>query len=208
MSSPSARPRTSWAGVPAAERQAARRQQLLDAAFDLLGTSGTAAVTVRAVCRAAGLNSRYFYESFADLDELLPAVYDRTVGELYAAIGEATAAVADPVGRLRTGIETAVRFVDADRRRGKVLFVEGRGNPGVDEHRFTAWQHLLAGVRREPTTPVRAAMLAGGFTTALVEWLDGRLDLSRDELIDQATAVALEVAGIDRSAAAPPRRRA
>ncbi|HEX6416981.1 MAG TPA: TetR/AcrR family transcriptional regulator, partial [Acidimicrobiales bacterium] len=74
--------RRRWAGIPAEDRRAARRVQLVDAAFDLLGSGGEAAVTVRAVCRHARLNPRYFYESFDDLDALLIAVYERTVTEL------------------------------------------------------------------------------------------------------------------------------
>lgn len=206
MSSSNGRPRSSWAGISAESRKAARRAQLLDAAFHLVGTSGSGAVTVRAVCREAGLNSRYFYENFTDVDELLVALYDRTVTELYESLAAASErAGADLVARFRAGVEAAVRFVDEDRRRGRVLFVEARGNPGVDEHRLAAWQILLAEVRREPTTPVRAVMLAGGFTSALVEWLDGRLELTRDELIDHATAITLQVAGVE--ATSRPRRR-
>ncbi|WP_162942047.1 TetR/AcrR family transcriptional regulator [Desertimonas flava] len=213
MSSSEARTRPSWAGVSAESRRAARRAQLLDAGFDLVGTEGSGAATVRAVCRQAGLNSRYFYENFADVDELLVAVYDRTVTELYAELAAASELAGDDlVGRFRAGIEASVRFVDEDRRRGRVLFVEARGNARVDEHRLAAWQVLLAEVRRDPMTPVRAVMLAGGFTSVLVEWLDGRLDVTRDELIDHATDTTLEIAGIDpgagRPRAAPPRRRA
>ena len=70
-----------WTGIPAEERRAERRRLLIDTAFDLLGTEGTAGTTVRAVCQAAQLNPRYFYESFEDLDALIVAVYDRLVAE-------------------------------------------------------------------------------------------------------------------------------
>lgn len=209
MSSSNGRARSSWAGVSAESRKSARRAQLLDAAFDLVGTEGSAAATVRAVCREAGLNSRYFYESFADVDELLVAVYDRTITELYESLVAASELAGDDlVGRFRAGVEASVRFVDEDRRRGRVLFVEARGNPRVDEHRLAAWQILLSEVRREPTTPVRAVMLAGGFTSALVEWLDGRLELSRQDLVDHATGVILDIAGIEAPPARRPRRHA
>jgi AcrR family transcriptional regulator len=194
--------------VPADERRAERRARLLDVAFDLLGTEGTSSTTVRAVCRAAELNQRYFYENFDDIDALLVAVYDRTVGELYEALAKAAwASGLTPESRLRAGIETAVAFVDSDRRRGRVLFVEARGIRAVDEHRAVAWQRLIDGLsgtgrpgRGAPTTGVelgkiRAGMLAGGFTTLLVEWLDGRLDVSRERLIDEATAVSMRIAG-------------
>ena len=73
MSSP-----TRWAGVPLADRRAERRAALIAAAFDIFGGVGAEAeLSVRSVCRYCGYNTRYFYESFADTDELLGAVYDR-----------------------------------------------------------------------------------------------------------------------------------
>ena len=71
MSSP-----TRWAGVPLTDRRA-ERALLVDAGYRLFGEEGEAGVSVRSVCRECGLNTRYFYESFDDVDDLLGAVYDR-----------------------------------------------------------------------------------------------------------------------------------
>ncbi|WP_434090437.1 TetR family transcriptional regulator [Nocardia beijingensis] len=43
--------------------------------LDLIGESGAAGVTMRGVCRRAGLTTRYFYENFATRDELLDLLY-------------------------------------------------------------------------------------------------------------------------------------
>jgi AcrR family transcriptional regulator len=43
-------------------------------------------LTVRAVCRQAGLTERYFYESFADRDEFVRAVYDHVCSTAMAAL--------------------------------------------------------------------------------------------------------------------------
>ena len=43
-----------------ADRRAERRELLLDAAFDLLGTAGWSATTVRSVVERSALNPRYF----------------------------------------------------------------------------------------------------------------------------------------------------
>ncbi|EUA51642.1 bacterial regulatory s, tetR family protein [Mycobacterium xenopi 3993] len=53
-----------------------RRDRLIAAGVQLLGGEQGPAVTVRAVCRKAGLTERYFYESFSDRDEFVRAVYD------------------------------------------------------------------------------------------------------------------------------------
>src|SRR3954462_11538314 len=84
MSSP-----TRWAGVPLSDRRAERRALLVDAAYRLFGDEGESAVSVRSVCRECGLNTRYFYESFADVDDLLGAVYDRVSAELVEVVGTA-----------------------------------------------------------------------------------------------------------------------
>src|SRR6516225_3996252 len=65
-----------WSGVPIEDRQALRRDELVAAGVTLLGGADGPALTVRAVCREAGLTERYFYESFSDRDEFVRAVYD------------------------------------------------------------------------------------------------------------------------------------
>src|ERR1700759_230258 len=88
----SARP---YRGVQAGERLAERRSRLLAAGLDLLGSDrqDISELTVRGVCRRAGLASRYFYESFSDKDEFIGAVFDWVVGELAATTQAAVAAV-------------------------------------------------------------------------------------------------------------------
>lgn len=198
-------PRRTWAGIPADQRKAERRERLLDAAFELLGTDQTAAV--RAVCRGAELHTRYFYETFEDVDDLVVAVYDRTVAELYSRMIDHSAMAGDDLAaRVRAGLEACVAFVDEDRRRGRILFVAGQGIPVVDAHRIRAWQTFMADLEHETARgfgapraglnigPVRAAMLTGGFTTLLREWLGGRVDLTRDQLIEEAAEVSIEIA--------------
>ena len=72
---------TRWAGLSATDRQAERRTLLVHAAFGLFGDGGEPRCSVRSVCRAAELNTRYFYESFTDTDALLGAVYDEVAAE-------------------------------------------------------------------------------------------------------------------------------
>jgi AcrR family transcriptional regulator len=62
--------------VPLEDRQALRQDELIAAGVQLLGDEGGPLLTVRAVCRKAGLTERYFYESFTDRDEFVRAVYD------------------------------------------------------------------------------------------------------------------------------------
>lgn len=85
-------PERPYRGVRAADRLAERRERLLGAGLDLLGAQELTELTVRGVCSRAGVASRYFYESFADKDEFVAAVFDWVVDDLAASIQAAVAA--------------------------------------------------------------------------------------------------------------------
>jgi len=197
MSSP-----TRWAGVPLTDRRTERRALLVDAGFRLFGEEGEAGVSVRSVCRECGLNTRYFYESFSDVDDLLGAVYDRVSGELAelleAAIGKADDSVA---ARMRAGIAAVLGFSSADPRRGRVLFTEARANPVLAARRAQAQELLREGVLAEGgrlnagTDPVAAAVGAAIFTGAMAElaqqWLAGNLGDDLDAVVEHALELVL-----------------
>lgn len=66
-----------YGGRGGEERRAERRERLLDAGLACYGEVGYHAATVRMICARAGLTERYFYESFANGEDLLCAVYLR-----------------------------------------------------------------------------------------------------------------------------------
>src|SRR2546421_10541252 len=65
-----------YAGLSAEERRLARRERLIEGAIRAYGELGYRNTTVKAVCEAAGLTERYFYESFANSEALLVAAFD------------------------------------------------------------------------------------------------------------------------------------
>ena len=206
-----------WAGISADDRRVERRRLLLDAGFDLLGTEGSTGTTVRAVCQLARLNPRYFYESFDDLDALVVAVYERVIDQLRAAVAAAMdGAAPDLPSQMRAAVGTAVRFVDDDRRRARVLYVEALGNEALNRRRISAGYDITAFIetdaveRRGPAPEgerigaLTAAVLVGGISEVLVAWLDGRIDVSREQLIDDTTELFL---GVTETAARIASRR-
>jgi AcrR family transcriptional regulator len=211
---PSPKP-TRWAGIPAEERVRDRRALLVDAALERFGTEGDAAASVRAVCRAADLNARYFYESFVDRDELLGAVYDHVATELGERLAVALLDAADdPAARLRAGIATVLRFLTEDPRRAKVLFTEGRGIEVLAERRRIARQLLVdstaamgqeelarRGAAGARTADVAATLFGGAMEELAEAWIAGRLGTDLDQVIDDATA--LSMAMFERVAARP-----
>ncbi len=197
MSSP-----TRWAGVPLTDRRAERRALLVDAAFRLFGDGGEAAVSVRSVCRECGLNTRYFYESFADTDDLLGAVYDEVSAALAVDVEAATTGAGDSLrARTRAGIAAVLGFSSADPRRGRVLFTDARANPVLAARR-TATQDLLReavlseGGRLNPgSDPVAAQIGAAMYTGAMAElaqqWLSGNLGDDLGVVVEHALRLVL-----------------
>lgn len=191
MSSP-----TRWAGVPLTDRRAERRALLVDAAFRLFGDGGEAAVSVRSVSRECGLNTRYFYESFPDVDHLLGAVYDGVSAQLGAQVEEALSTTDALADRMRAGIAAVLGFSSEDPRRGRILFTDARANPVLTARR-AATQDLLReavlseGWRLNPASdPIAARVGAAMYTGAMAElaqqWLTGHLGDDLDAVVDYA----------------------
>ena len=175
---------------------------LIDAAYALFGDGGEAAVSVRSVCRAGELNTRYFYENFADTDELLGAVYDRVGADLSGRLAAAMAAApADGRARLRAGIAAVLEFSSADPRRGRILFTEARTNRVLAERRTKARDQLRELVLKEGrrTDPgadrvageVGAAMYAGAMAELAQQWLAGTLGDDLGAVVDHAVRLLL-----------------
>ncbi|CAN7238434.1 TetR/AcrR family transcriptional regulator [Mycolicibacterium frederiksbergense] len=188
---------TRWAGVALIDRRAERRVLLIDAAYALFGDGGEAALTVRSVCRACGLNTRYFYESFADTDELLGAVFDKVSAELAVEVDAAiTAADESPTARTRAGMAAVLGFSSADPRRGRVLFTDARANPVLTARRAALQDALLAAVLEEGSrlhpgsdpvaTRIGAALYTGAMAELAQQWLSGALGDDLDAVVTAA----------------------
>ncbi len=203
---PPTRRASRWAGMSPDSRRAERRTLLLDTALELLSSEGWSATSVRSVCQAARLNPRYFYESFETLDDLLVAVYDRVVEELTAAVTDAVLRAGPSVrDQLRSAIDAILRYVDEDRRRGRILYVVALGNETLNRRRLETGMRLVELVERDATSRVEvapgeqvgrmgAAIVVGGFGELLAEWLAGRIEVDRRQLAEDATTLFLSLA--------------
>ncbi|KUI33476.1 TetR/AcrR family transcriptional regulator [Mycobacterium sp. GA-2829] len=193
---------TRWAGVPLTDRRAERRALLIDAALRLFGTGGESALAVRSVCRECGLNTRYFYESFVDTDDLLGALYDEVSAQLALDVAAAMEAAGSSLAaRTRAGIAAVLGFSSADPRRGRVLFTDARANPVLAARRAATQDQLreavlVEGWRLHPSSdPVAAQVGAAMYTGAMAElaqqWLAGTLGSDLDTVVDYALRLVL-----------------
>ncbi|MGV0743723.1 TetR/AcrR family transcriptional regulator [Mycolicibacterium sp. XJ870] len=192
-----------YRGIEAADRLAHRRDLLLTAGLDLLG-SENAELTVRAVCQHAGLAARYFYESFADKDQFIAEVYDWVIADIAVSTQAAVAAV--PVSQQTTaGMTNIVRIIDEDPRIGRLLFSTKLSNEVLARKRvagigfFAALLGQHAGdtlqLKEDDTLRARAYFAVGGVTHTLSAWLAGEVRLSPEQLVDQLRLMLDALAG-------------
>jgi AcrR family transcriptional regulator len=189
---PSARP---YRGVGAAQRLSERRGRLLNAGLDLLGSDqpDISALTVRGICRQAGLASRYFYESFADKDEFIGGVFDWVIADLAATTQAAVAAVpADE--QTRAGMANVVRTISDDARVGRLLFSTRIADPVIARKRVqsSALFAMLSGqyavdVLRAPANDrmkAGAHFAVGGVGQTISAWLAKDVQMEQDQFVD------------------------
>ena len=187
---PSGQRERRWSGVPLQHRQARRRDQLVAAGVDVLGGEGGSALTVRAVCRTAGLTERYFYESFADRDDFVRAVYDQVCGTAMTALTSSTTP--------RDAVERFVALMVDDPVRGRVLLIAPGREPVLTKSGAEWMPSFIELIQRKLTRitdPAAQAMVATGLVGALTAlftaYLDGRLVCTRKQFIDYCVDMLL-----------------
>ncbi|MBF6327996.1 TetR/AcrR family transcriptional regulator [Nocardia transvalensis] len=184
-----------WGGTTLTERREARRAALLEAALDLIGEAGAGAVTMRAVCRKAGLTDRYFYESFTSRDHLLDVLY-RQVADEFLEPMTAFAAAGDP-SRDRELARVLVDKVLEDPRKSRLFLVEPYSSTGLGQTTIAvmpAFTRLIQDhLFTEITDPVRrrlaAVTMASGNAGMFSAWLNGSLKVTREQVVDHLVAV-------------------
>jgi AcrR family transcriptional regulator len=196
-----------YRGITASERRAQRRERLLEAGLELFGTLGYAGTSIRSVSSAASLNSRYFYESFSSREDLLYHVYDSIVHELIIATTEASTKADTIEGQARAGLRAGWTILTEDPRKARILAVEVVGVSERLDQRRRAIRHALADLtasnalsiagdsRRFNLDPVLTARsLIGGVVEVLVDWINGEVDASVDEVVEHFTRLFSAVA--------------
>jgi AcrR family transcriptional regulator len=190
-----------WSGVPIEDRQALRRDDLVAAGVTLLGGEGGPALTVRAVCREAGLTERYFYESFSDRDGFVRAVYDDVCARAMATLLSATTP--------REAVERFVALMVDDPVRGRVLLLAPEVEPVLTRSGAEWMPSFIDLLQRKLTTITDPALqnmvatgLIGALTALFTAYLDRRLTATREQFIDYCVEMLLSRASYPESSSA------
>ncbi|MDF3339175.1 TetR/AcrR family transcriptional regulator [Mycolicibacterium septicum] len=194
-----------YGGQSADARRGQRRERLLNAAMEIMARNEWRGVTVEKVCAAATLNKRYFYENFTDLDALSAAVVDDIAeGVRHVTVDAADAAADEPVEvQALASVAAAVRTLVDDPRRARILLGGVAASPELHAHRTTVMHRLTdvlidhgrtvhgVALEADPLAKVAPAFIVGGTADAILEYVNGGVDLSLDEFIAQLATLWL-----------------
>jgi AcrR family transcriptional regulator len=203
--SPSARP---YRGVSQDDRRAQRRSQLVAAAIAVYGERGYRQATVKAVCEAAGLTERYFYESFANSDELLIASFNAVTFRVFDASMQAAAAAGrGRTQRARALLSAYFTALRRDPRSARVFLVEIRGVSREVDKAFDAALRQIGGEVSKIVAPPASraddlleAGVMGGVIHIALRWIEDGYQPSIEAVTDSALRLLTVLARGPRAA--------
>lgn len=188
-----------YKGVSAADRAAQRRRQLLDATLSVWADP-EARTTMTAVCGAAGLTERYFYESFGNLDEALTAVLEDVATEIETTtLAAAESAGSAPAARITAAVTAFVELLLEDPRKGRVAIIEAAALPGLRGRRTQLLRHFAHLAAEEAhhhaesrhEDELAGLLFIGGMAEVVTAWLEGALDVAPEEVVATASRAFL-----------------
>jgi AcrR family transcriptional regulator len=186
-----------------AERQADRRRRLIDAGIALVAGGGGRAVTVRAICREAGLTSRYFYEQFSDRDEFVIAVFHSVADECQTAIQDAVSVATTAHEVAGSAVAAVIRLALDQPDKGRVLFVAANSDPLLfatrNESLPVVGEMIAAQIPRregDASRALKSASLVGALSHDLNLYIDGKLDVPREVFVKHCVDLLVAVAAI------------
>jgi AcrR family transcriptional regulator len=114
-----------YGGKSAEERQATRKQALIDASVRLFGEQGFAAVSIDAICAEASLTKRYFYQAFPSREALLTAAYESVTRDYMQSILAAVAPhLMDARKLVHAGLQESFGFVKRNPYKARLILIE------------------------------------------------------------------------------------
>ena len=209
MAEPTSESTRTWRGQTIEQRQAERRQRLIEAGVELFGTRGYANTPVKAICEEAGLTERYFYEAFDDREDLLDEIFSMVLADCRKATLEAIRGAGDDLeSSMRAGLSAFAHELTRDPRRARIQEIEVVGvSPELEKKRRDSI-HAFAGIvadrtrelgGKEQIGPLRLDVIAlglvGSVNEQLIDYVLGYLDISLEDLIENQIAAFSAVAG-------------
>lgn len=168
-----------YRGISPEERRAQRRSQLIAAAVSVYGERGYRNATVKAVCEAAGLTERYFYESFANSEELLVACFNAVTYSVFHEVRRVAAGTkGGQAARSRAMLRAYFSALQGEPASARVFLIEIRGvSRAVDKAFDMAMQDIgrqvaMVVAPRAAPDPLLEAGVLGGVIHIAIRWIE------------------------------------
>lgn len=187
-----------YRGSSAEDRRLKRRQRLLDAALRVYGTRGYHSTTVKAVCEAAGLTERYFYESFPNSEALFLALYkDVSVTALERIRIAGESAGEDPAAQARAMIGAYYANLPDSPACSRVYVVEAFNVSPAAKEVWKFWRRSLGDLfarawsRGGPQAPpeLRTAV-ASAIIQIAIDWIEDGFSRPVQSVTDTAMQIS------------------
>jgi AcrR family transcriptional regulator len=196
-----------YRGISPDERRAQRRARLVAAALAVYGERGYRQATVKAVCEAAGLTERYFYESFANSEDLLIVAFNAvTAGVLKELTDAAAKAGRNRTNRARAMLLAYFTALQREPQAARVFLVEIRGVSRAVDKAFDAalrgigWEvaQLVAPPGAAAGSPASDELLqagvVGGVIHIALQWIDKGYESTIEVVTDTALRLGMVLA--------------
>jgi len=174
-----------YAGQAIADRQKERRARFLESALTIFAQDGYSNSSVGAICRAAGLSSRQFYEEFSGREDLLVELFLNIESDSIAAVSDAVIRASDQGIEkiIQASTRAYIQSVTSDPRRARVGLVEIVGaSPRVEQVRLEQrkeWARMLREIARHAAESgqipagdydIRISAVIGAINYVVYDW--------------------------------------
>lgn len=202
--------------VPKQARSREMVERLVAAARTVLVRDGYDAFSTNRVAEEAGVSPGSLYQYFPNKAALVETVIDRWSGEISDRVAASLADRVDLVGpdMIRATVGALLAALESDAALLRIVWEE---LPAVQHrHRQRALEqrvrelltvYLAASGASRPDSAATAWVLVMAMENIAVRWVLDEPDVTRDQLLDELTALAAGL-GIRRRAASAPRGRA
>jgi AcrR family transcriptional regulator len=188
-----------YGGRSRQERASDRRTRIVTAAVHLFGTRDYEQVTVADVCAGAKVSKRYFYEHFADREDLLQVVHREQNHWLLAQVAGAAPRQATTAEELLGPMmRTLIAKLVEDPERARVIYVNAprmetrrRGVLREDAQHFAPLVNRFVGTATDKRRLERTLLaLIAGISEVIIDWISRDMAEDPGELAEHLTWIA------------------
>lgn len=178
-----------YRGSSSEERRIERRSKLISTSKDLYGTRGFHATTVKAICEAAGLTERYFYENFTNSEDLFIAMHRETSERIISRLQQASRRETEPLAKVIAMLGTYYGDIAADPVTARLFAVDAVNISQLAREVCTSWRQGFAQLLSEalsqatPSSDVLCHGVIRGIIGIGVDWMESGFALPQKDVI-------------------------